>query len=221
MKNARAKLAENFLGRLQNLLIRYREGWSGQNMTALGPSSRPSPELLSRNAKLAPTAAEAMDWLRAKQLAEYNGIPFKTRGGRPCNQTPEQLWAALPSATAELRGQQLAMYAGRSHRVKLTKRGLTVHADKQAFSYYPKVRGSEARAKALRTFAELKVRSPEGSKRTLYILDYSEGAYVFDKPWEEGGKYKGYWPLQQKVSMAETLGGSHLSALQGHASFAA
>ena len=90
--------------------------------------------------------------------------------------------------------------------MKFTKAGLTVYRDKQAYTYYPSVRGDAAREQALELFAALKVRSPERSKRTLYVLDYAKGAYVFERSWEEGGKL-GYWPLQKKVSMIETSTG--------------
>ena len=207
VKNARAKLVESLLGRLQNLIIRYRAGWSGQNLRASGPSSHPSPEQLAAHAKAAPSAAEAMHWLRTKQLQTYNETPFERHNGQPCGQTPDELWAALPSATSQLSKQQLAIYAGRTHRVKFTKAGLTAYRDKQAYTYCPKVSSDTDREQAMELFSELKVRSPEGCKRTLYLLDYAKGAYVFDKAWETGGKYLGYWPLQKKVSMLETLGG--------------
>ena len=206
VKNARAKLVELLLGRLQNLLIRYLEGWSGQNRTASGLNAHPSPEQLAQHAKAAPSAAEAMAWMRTKQLEEYNRIPFEILNGKPCGKNPDELWAALLPACTPLPEQQVAMYAGRCHRVKFTKAGLTVRHE-QEYIYYPDVSSKAAREAAVRAFSELKTRSPEGSKRTLYVLDYTKGAYVFDKSWDEGGKYLGYWPPQQKVSMLETLGG--------------
>lgn len=36
VKNARVKLVEGLLGRLQNLVVHYLAGWSGQNLTASG-----------------------------------------------------------------------------------------------------------------------------------------------------------------------------------------
>ena len=205
-KNARAKVVEGLLGRLQSLVVRYRAGWSGQNLTASGPSAHPSPEQLKEHAKAAPSAAEAMRWMRRKQLSEYNQIPLVTLGGQSCGKAPDELWAELPSATERLPMDSLATYAGRSHRVKFTKAGLTVQQDGQRYMYFPDVSSEAAREAALRLFAELKTRSPEGSKRTLYVLDYARGAYVWTKDWAEGGRYLGFWPLQQRVSMLETLG---------------
>ena len=109
VKNARAKPSEGLLGRLQNLIIRHRSGWSGQNRTASGLSSHPSPEQLAEHAKAAPTAAEAMAWMRTKQLEVYNALPFEQHDGRPCGRTPDELWASLPSATEQLPKQQLAI----------------------------------------------------------------------------------------------------------------
>ena len=206
VKNARAKLVESLLGRLQNLIIRHRAGWSGQNISARGPNAHPSPEQLAQHAKVAPTAAEAMVWMRKAQLQTYNDTSFERHNGKPCGKTPNEFWAELPSATDQLPEQQLAMYAGRAHRVKFTKAGLTAYLDKQAYTYYSKVSTDAARERALELFAELKVCSPEGSKYTLYALDYAKGAYVFERPWEAGGKCLGFWPLQKKISMLETLG---------------
>ena len=207
VKNARAKLVEGLLGRLQNLIIRHRSGWSGQNLTASGLSAHPSPEQLAAHAKAAPSATEAMAWMRTKQLEEYNQTLFEQHNSKLSGQTPDEIWTTLPSATDELREQQLAIYAGCCHRVKFTKAGLTIYRDKQAYTYYPNVSTDTARSRALELFAELKVRSPEGCKRTLYVLDYTKGAYIFDKAWETGGKCLGYWPLQKKVSMLETVNG--------------
>ena len=205
VKNERAKLVEGLLARLQNLIIRYRSGWSGQNLKALGPSSHPSPEQLTEHAKTASSAVEAMAWMQREQLEKYNETPFEQHDGQPSGQNPDELWTTLPSATQKLPKQQLATYAGRSHRVKFTKAGLTVYRNKQAYTYYPDVSTEATREAALRLFSELKLRSPEGSKRTLYVLDYAKGAYVFDRLWEAGGKYLGFWPLQKKVSMMEAL----------------
>ena len=150
-----------------------------------------------------PTTAEAMAWMQTKQLEEYNALLFELHNGQPSGKTPGELWTVLSSATNQLPRQQLAIYAGRCHRVKFTKVGL-VYQDKQAYTYYPKVSTDTARMQALELFAELKTRSSKGSKRTLYVLDYAKVTYVFERPWEAGGKYLGYWPLQKKVSMLET-----------------
>ena len=220
VKNARPKRAEGFFSRMQHVQVRYRASWSGQNRTSRGLNSQPSPEQLAEAAKQAPTAEDVMAWMRTKQLAEYNAIPFKQWNRKPCGQSPDELWAERAPATAALSRQQLATYAGHCHRVKFTKEGLRVQCNEQPYTYYPDISSDAARAQALELFAELKMRSPSGSKRTLYILDYTEGAYVFDKAWQAGGTYKGYWPLQQKVEMMEALSGAtsqrykDLSALQ-------
>ena len=207
VKNARAKLVEILLGRLQSLLTRYRSSWSGMNISAQGLSSHPSPEQLSQHAKAAPSAEEVMDWLRTEQLTEYNSILFKKWNGKPCAKSPNELWEELLSASSPLPSQQLAMYAGHCHRIKFTKAGLRVQHNGEVYTYYPKYSSAEDRKKALQMFAELKVRSPQSSKRTFYIVDYAKGAQVFDKAWETGGKCKGYWPLLKKVSMLETMNG--------------
>ena len=100
----------------------------------------------------------------------------------------------------------LAAYAGHCHRVKFTKAGLAVQQDGQRYTYFPSVHTEAAREAALRIFAALKTRSPEGSKRTLYVLDYAQGGYVWTKDWTEDGRYLDFWPLQERVSMLETLG---------------
>ena len=207
-KNARAKVVEGLLGRLQSLVVRYRAGWSGQNLTASGPSAHPSPEQLKEHAKSAPSAAEAMAWMQKAQLEEYNQIALVTRGGQPCGRTPEELGTELSSATEPLPADTLAAYAGHCHRVKFTKAGLSVQQDGERYTYFPDVSSEASREQALALFAALKTRSPEGSKRRLYVLDYAAGAYVWTKDWTEEGRDLGFWPLQERVSMLETLGQS-------------
>ena len=63
----------------------------------------------------------------------------------------------------------------------------------------------EAQQQALTLFSQLQPESPEPNKRTLYVLDYAKGAYVWTENWHAGGRSLGFWPLQQRVSMLETL----------------
>ena len=204
-KNARAKLVENLLGRLQHLVVRYREGWSGQNLTASGRNSHPSPEQLKAHAQAAPTAEEAMHWMTREQLTTYNQVALKTFGGQPCGKTPEELWQTLSNAQKPLSISEIAMYAGASHQVKFTKAGLTVYHNGLKYTYFPKVDSETAREEAVKHFSALKTNSPVGSKLTLYIIDYKKGAYIWEKPFYEKGKALGFWPLKERVSMVETL----------------
>ena len=206
-KNARTKLVENLLGRLQNLVVRHRKGWSGQNMTARGRNSHPSPEHLRAHAQTAPTAEEVMHWMREAQLHIYNKTQLAQRNGQPCGRCPDEMWDTLPNAVPSLPEAQLALYAGTCHRVTFTKAGLTVYHNRLRYTYFPSVDTEEARQQALALFGQLQPDAPETNKRTLYILDYAKGAYVWTKSWYEGGKSLGFWPLQKQVSMLETLHG--------------
>ena len=204
-KNARTKLVENLLGRLQTLVVRHRKGWSGQNMTARGRNSHPSPEHLRAHAQTAPTAEDVMYWMVTDQLKIYNEVVLQSFGGQPCGRCPDEIWDTLPSAALTLPETQLALYAGTAHRVTFTKSGLTVYHNRLRYTYFPAVDTEEARQQALALFGQLQPDAPETNKRTLYILDYAKGAYVWTKHWCEGGKSLGFWPLQQTVSMLETL----------------
>ena len=206
-KNARTKLVENLLGRLQNLVVRHRKGWSGQNMTARGRNSHPSPEQLRAHAQTAPTAEETMQWMREAQLHIYNKVALRTFGGQPCGRCPDEMWDTLPPAVPPLPEAEVTMYAGTCHRVTFTKAGLTVYHNGLRYTYFPAVDTEEARQQALALFSQLQPEAPETNKRTLYILDYTKGAYVWTKHWYEGGTSLGFWPLQKQVSMLETLHG--------------
>ena len=207
-KNARTKLVENLLGRLQNLVVRHREGWSGQNMTARGRNSHPSPEHLRAHAQAAPTAEDVMHWMVTDQLKIYNEVVLQSFGGQPCGRCPDEMWDTLPNAVSSLPEAQLALYAGTCHRVTFTKAGLTVYHNRLRYTYFPAVDTEEARQQALTLFSQLQPDAPEANKRTLYILDYTKGTYVWTKNWCEGGKSLGFWPLQKQVSMLETLHGT-------------
>ena len=146
--------------------------------------------------------------MREAQLHIYNKVALRTFGGQPCGRCPDEIWDTLPNAVLPLPEAQLALYAGTCHRVMFTKAGLTVYHNGLRYTYFPSVDTEEARQQALALFSQLQPEAPETNKRTLYILDYTKGAYVWTKSWHEGGKSLGFWPLQQQVSMLETLHGT-------------
>ena len=135
--------------------------------------------------------------MRTEQLHEYNHIVLKTFGRKPCDKTPNELWESKESATEKFTAERLAAYAGYEHRVTFTKAGLTVQHKGKQFTYFPAVNTEEDRQQALQLFSTLKVNSPESSKRTLYILDYSAGAYVWTKNWEKG-KFLGFFRCRSR-----------------------
>ena len=199
IKNARAKLVEGLLGRLQNLLTRHCPAWSGMNLTTKADSSKPSATGMKQAAQQAQTAAATMAWLRFEQLELHNQLPFTCWDGKKCDKTPDELWTQLRSATHPLSALEKARLAGHKHVITFTKSGLTVQHAGEMYTYFPDVSSDTKRKKAISFFSELQPNSPEKNKRTLYITDYAAGAYVFTKDWDHEGNCLGYWPLKKKV----------------------
>lgn len=199
--NARAKTIESMFNMFDNDITRFLKGYSGQNRTALSPSSRASEKRENVGKQHARSAAIAMEWAKGEGMKAWNERVIETLERKPCNKTPFELWEQKESFVPKLSYMQLCVLCGTMHEKKLTINGIDIEHKTKAYTYFPSIDTPEQREKAETIFTYIPMQSVTANKMKIYVLNAGEPAPVF----AHDGKYLGIWGLKTNAAyIAET-----------------
>ncbi len=213
---SRAKLVENLLGRMDQMILRHAlKAWSGLNLTAQGHNSRLRGDNAKRSRSSARSILKAAHWTVNDAMEEWNALVIEQLNHRSCNKTPIELWNEKESATDPLHPQAAAVWFGEHHEIKLSIHGVKVqHTDSLGYAhqyiYFPSsLESPEDIDRTINIFQRLPHTSRKAVKVHLYITEYGQPAHVFEHAFSgsQPPKYLGEWVLKPNISMVAALTG--------------